>query len=107
MAEISFKDVEHDDAVRDELERRCEALAAEFPETTRFELHLTSTSPQVHARAHVTGKDVDAAAGATGPDARQAGQLALDKLERELRRHHDKKIFAHRREAQKAAGKRT
>ena len=56
----------------------------------------------------MVGKNTDAAAHAAAGEVRQAGERALDKLERELRRHHDKKIFGQRREAQKKSlGKRT
>ncbi len=104
---IRFKDVDHDDELRSRLEDRCRALAQEFPETMRFELSLSPASPDVDAHVHVAGKETDFAAHATAADARLAGDRALDKLERELRRKHDKKIFARRREAQRASGKRT
>lgn len=104
---IRFKDVEHDEAVKEQLERRCEALAQEFPETIRYEVNLTTGSKDVHAQAHVTGKDIDAAAQAVAPDARLAGDRSLEKLERELRRIHDKRIFSRRRAARKTTAKRT
>jgi ribosome-associated translation inhibitor RaiA len=104
---IRFKDVATDETVREQLEKRCEALADEFPETIRFEVNLSSGPNDIHAQAHVTGKDIDAAAHADAPDARLAGDRALDKLERELRRIHDKRIFGHRREARKTTAKRT
>jgi ribosome-associated translation inhibitor RaiA len=104
---IRFKDVENDDEVREVLQRRCDHLAAEFPELTKLELTLGASAARVAAHAHATGKSTDAAASADAPDSRQAGERALEKLERELRRVHDKRIFGRRREAQKAAGKRT
>jgi ribosome-associated translation inhibitor RaiA len=104
---IRFKDVENDDEIRDTLEKRCHHLAQEFPETRRYELTLTPMTLEVSAQGHVTGKDIDAAAHATSNDLRQAGERVIDKLERELRRLHDKKIFSRRREAQRATGKRT
>jgi ribosome-associated translation inhibitor RaiA len=104
---IRFKDVEHDEAARDHLQGRCEALAQEFPETIRYEVNLTAASKDVQAQVHVTGKDIDAAAHGVAPDARLAGERALEKLERELRRIHDKRIFSRRREARKTTAKRT
>jgi len=104
---IRFKDVEHDDEVRSHLEKRCESLVQEFPETLRYEVNVGPASTEVQAHAHVTGKDIDAAAHASGADARLAGEHALDKLERELRRIRDKRIFGRRRVAQKTSRKRT
>lgn len=104
---IRFKDVENDEEVRDLLDERCRRLSNEFPETARYELTIDQSSTELAAHAHVTGKGLDAAAHASGSDARQAGERALDKLERELRRVHDKRIFTHRREAQKGGRKRT
>ncbi len=104
---IRFKDVLEGEEFREELEQRCRRLAAEFPESVRYEITLSPSSLQTSAHAHVTGKDTDVAAHATAGDPRQAGDRVLDKLERELRREHDKRIFSHRREAQRAIGKRT
>ncbi|MGH0034878.1 MAG: HPF/RaiA family ribosome-associated protein [Myxococcota bacterium] len=104
---IRFKDVEHDESAREQLEKRCSGLSQEFPETNRFELNLSTGPNEIHAQAHVTGKDIDAAAHAFAPDPRLAGERALEKLERELRRIHDKRIFAHRREARKTNPKRS
>lgn len=107
LVEIHFRGIETDETLRELLEKRCAALAQEFPETSRFELTLSSENTEIDAHGHVLGKDTDEASHAMAPDARRAGERALDKLERELRRHHDKKIFAHRREAQKSSRKRT
>ncbi len=104
---IRFKDVPESDELRDELEKRCRHFAAEFPETTRYEVTLSPTSPEVFAQTHVTGKGTDIAAHASASEPRQAAERALDKLERELRREHDKRIFGRRREAQRAVRKRT
>ena len=103
---VRFKDVENDDETRTTLESRMATLEAEFPETVRIELTLTREAQQVEAHAHAVGKRTNAASQARADDARTAGELALDKLERELRRNHDKMIFSRRREAQKAIGKR-
>lgn len=101
MVAIRFKDVDHDAAVDEALENRCHALAGEFPETTHFEIALGVDAGQVSAHAHVSGKNTQFAAHASAPDARRAAESALDKLERELRRHHDKTIFSARRAVQK------
>ncbi|MCZ6462717.1 MAG: HPF/RaiA family ribosome-associated protein [Proteobacteria bacterium] len=104
---IRFKDLEPDDDLREILEKRCRHLSGEFPELNSFEITLSPNATEISAHAHVTGKDTDAASHANAEDVRQAGERALHKLERELRRGHDKRIFGQRREAQRAIGKRT
>ena len=100
---IHFNELEAEDAVRDHLQERCQHLAEEFPETNHFELTLEGDSSSVDAHAHVNGKHTRVAARTQGADnAWQAGDHVLDKLERELRKDHDKRIFAPRRKAQKS-----
>ena len=99
---VRFKDFASNQEVREILEARCHHLAQEFPETSQYELTLSLDSGDVCAHAHVSGRRTKAASHATASDMRQAAELALDKLERELRREHDKRIFAPRREAQRA-----
>ena len=106
MVAIRFKDVDHDAEVDEVLKNRCHALAAEFPETTHFEIALGLDAGHVSAHAHVSGKNTQFAAHASAPDARKAADSALEKLERELRRHHDKTIFSARRAVQKKRAKR-
>jgi ribosome-associated translation inhibitor RaiA len=103
---IHFKDVKQNDILQETLENRCHHLADEFPETTRYEITIGLDKNEVGAHAHVTGKNTSVSAHATAPDPRQAGEVALDKLERELRKEHDKRIFAPRREAKRSRIKR-
>lgn len=106
--EIHFKDLEYDDEVRDHLNDRCLHLAQEFPETTSFELTLQESAASIDCHIHVAGKRTQVASHASGAETpRQAGDQALDKVERELRKAHDKRIFQPRREAQKNRGKRS
>ncbi len=98
---ISFKDVDHDEQTRESIEKRCGRLAEEFQETAKFEVTLSPDGSSFSAHGRVTGKDTEAATHANGDDAAQASDRLLDKLERLLRRAHDKRIFAHRREAQR------
>lgn len=98
---VRFKDFANNPEIRETLEARCQHLAQEFPETTHYELTLSLDSEDVVAHALVSGKRTRVAAHAQASDLRQAGELALDKLERELRREHDKRIFTPRREAQR------
>ena len=104
---VHFKDLEHDDLLRDHVRTRCEHLAAEFPEATHFELTIEPGVNSFDAHGHVSGKRTRAAAHAAGAERpRQAADAVLDKLERELRKEHDKRIFTQRRKAQKASTKR-
>ena len=99
---IHFKDLEIDEAVRDHIQTRCEQLAEEFPETTSFEVTIERSPHAVDCHGHVSGKQTRAAAHASGLEtARHAGGAFLEKIERELRTHHDKRIFGQRRRAQK------
>ena len=105
---IHFKGIDMDEEVRDHLTGRCEHLSDEFPETTRYELTLqTDTNSGFEASCHVSGKRTSAASHIkSAENARQAGDHVLDKLERELRKDHDKRIFSPRRKAQKSQNKR-
>ena len=98
---IRFKDIEHDDDVHSHLESRLRQIAQDFPEAAHCELHLSADATEVTALAHASGKRIDLAAHAATQDPRAAGELALDKLQRELRREHDKRIFSRRREARR------
>ena len=107
---IHFNDVPIDKDLREHLEGRCEHLAAEFPEATSFEIHLSGEleGARCHGHGHVTGKRTRAAAHAeSANNLRHAGDQVIEKFERELRREHDKRIFGPRREAQKSRSKRS
>jgi ribosome-associated translation inhibitor RaiA len=99
---IRFKDIEADEELRNLLGKRCLSISEDFPETTHYELSLSLDSSEVSAHAHVSGRGIDLAAHASAEDTRTSGEAALDKLQRELRREHDKRIFGHRRSARKA-----
>ena len=98
---IAFKELEHDERVREAVQKRCEALAAEFHEVTRFEITLSADGVGLAAHGHVHGKGEDVGAQAQASELLPAAEELLDKLERQLRKHHDKRIFAQRREAQR------
>jgi ribosome-associated translation inhibitor RaiA len=98
---VHFGDVEHSDELNEALERRCRHLGDEFSETDRFEISLTPEHNDISVHAKVTGKNTSIAAHASGPHAKPAAEAALDRLERELRNRHDKRIFAARREAKR------
>jgi ribosome-associated translation inhibitor RaiA len=98
---VHFGDVEHTDELAAALEKRCLHLASEFSEAGQFEISLSTDRNDVSAHAKVTGKNTSVAAHANAPDARQAADAALDRLERELRNRHDKRIFTLRRAARR------
>ncbi len=98
---IRFKDIEHDDDVHSHLESRLRQLTHDFPEAAHYELSLSAQATDVAALVQARGRRIDLAAHAVTQDARAAGELALDKLQRELRREHDKRIFSRRREARR------
>lgn len=103
---ISFKDMETDETLRQLVEARCLEFAEEFPETTRFEITLRPDGVGHVAHGHVTGSHTEVATHAEAIDPSHAADRLLDKLVRQLRRVHEKRIFAHRREAQQAQLKR-
>jgi ribosomal subunit interface protein len=100
MVVVAFKDIEHDEEVREAIARRCRELWAEFHEVTRVEItFLEDGGAGYSAHGHVTGKGEDVGAHATAKALMPAAEALLDKLERQLRKHHDKRIFARRRES--------
>jgi putative sigma-54 modulation protein len=103
MVMVSFKDMATDEPARDAIHRRCAELASEFQEVTRFEITLVQDGVGFAGHGHVTGKGEDVGAQATAKEILAAAEALLDKLERQLRKHHDKRIFALRREAQRDA----
>ncbi len=101
-----LRDVERSDELNEALERRCQHLADEFTETDRFEISLSPDNNDISAHAKVIGKSTSISAHATAPNERQAADAALDRLERELRNRHDKRIFTPRREARRTKASR-
>ena len=103
---VHFRGVERTDELSEALESRCRHLADEFSETQRFEISLAPDNNDVSVSVLVTGKSTSISAHATAPHEKQAADAALDRLERELRNRHDKRIFMPRREAQRAKASR-
>ena len=102
----NFKDLSSDEAVREAVDARCQALAAEFPELVRIEVTLAPDGVGFTAHGHATGSHIDVATHATATQLLPAADKLLVKLERALRRTHDKRIFARRRQAQRKSPKR-
>ncbi len=104
---IHWKGLENDEEVHDHLIERCQHVAAEFPETNHYELSIEPSGREIRCHGHVNGKHMQVAAHTDGfPTARQVGDSVIDKLERELRKEHDKRIFGRRRKAQRDPGRR-
>jgi len=103
---VHFKDVPHSDKVRSSIESRCKQIGQEFDEVARFEISLEPNGTDIEAHGHATGKRTNVATQATGQNLRAAADNVLDKIERQLRKHHDKRIFSQRREAQRRPAKR-
>jgi ribosomal subunit interface protein len=98
---VTFKDVESDERVREAIEKRCAQLGEEFPELGRVDLTLSQDGAGFTVHGHVTGKGRDVGVQADASELLPAVDRALDKVERQLRTLHDKRIFAQRREAQR------
>ncbi|MCG8589900.1 MAG: HPF/RaiA family ribosome-associated protein [Proteobacteria bacterium] len=99
---IRFKDLHNDPTVREHLEKRCARLASRVNDLTRLELTLTPNAGEFAASGQAAARGISVAAHAAAEDIHLVGERVLDKLERELRREHDKRIYGRRRTAQKA-----
>ena len=102
---IHFRDCEQDEKVRKSIERHSERLAQEFHEINRFEVSLSTNGRGFDAHLHVTGKGTDAATQANASELGPAADMAFNKVEKQLRKIHDKRIFSQRREAQRERGR--
>jgi ribosomal subunit interface protein len=98
---IHFKDCEQDEKIRDSIEKHSARLAKEFHEINQFEVSLEPSGPGFIAHVHVTGKGTDASTQANASELGPAADLIFHKVERQLRKIHDKRIFGQRREAQR------
>jgi ribosome-associated translation inhibitor RaiA len=103
---VNFKDMPVQDEVRDAVAQRCQALAEEFPELTHVEVTLAPDGSGHSASGRVTGRKTELATHAAAPELGHAADRLLDTLRHQLRRSHDKRIFARRRAAQRENPKR-
>jgi ribosome-associated translation inhibitor RaiA len=94
--------LEVEEELKEELENRSRALFTEFPELTHVEITLSADGDGCLATGHVTGKSTELASHANADEPSHAADRLIDTLKQQLRRTHDKRIFAHRREAQKS-----
>jgi ribosome-associated translation inhibitor RaiA len=103
---VHLKDVENEEPVRESIEKRCVRLAEEFPEVDHFELKVDADGVGFLVHGHATGKNTDIATHATATEPGPAAEQVLDKIAKQLRKGHDKRIFSQRRAAQKHPPKR-
>jgi ribosomal subunit interface protein len=103
---IHFKEVEHDEPLKDSIEEQCQNLAESFHEITRIEVSLERSSAGFTAHGHVTGKGIDVATQSDANQMAPAVDVVFNKIERQLRKIHDKRIFSQRRDAQRDPPKR-
>ena len=96
---VHFKDMSVIDAVRDLVEERCVGLADEFPELTHLHVTLTPDGSGHHASIRVTGRRTELASHAQAPEPGHAADRLLDQVRHQLRRAHDRQIYAQRRRA--------
>jgi len=106
LVALHVKETDFTEDARRRLEERCQAVVDEFPEVTHLEVTLEPAGLGHSASAHATGKRTEAAGHATGEQASRVAEQALHKLEHQLRRVHDKRIFGQRREARQHPSKR-
>ena len=105
--EVHWRNLRTDPKTDEYLERRCLHMREEFPEADSFEISFQIEGQEIECHAHVDGKRTRLAAHSTGAQhSKQAAENALDKLEREMRKDHDKRIFGNRRKAQKSQPRR-
>jgi ribosomal subunit interface protein len=103
---IHFKEVEQDEPLRESIEKKVEDLGNEFREVSKIEISLSPNGIGFIANGHVTGKGTDIATHAEASELTPAVDSVFDKVGRQLRKLHDKRIFSQRREAQRAPPKR-
>jgi ribosomal subunit interface protein len=97
----TFKDMPVDEELRESIEARCAEIGREFHEVTRIEVTIAEDGVGYTVHGHVTGKGIDVGAQAQASETGPAADRLLDKVERQLRTLHDKRIFIQRREAQR------
>ncbi len=103
---IHFKEVEQDEPLRESIQQKSQQLASEFHEVSKVEISVASNGTGFVVNGHVTGKGTDIATQVEASELTPAVDSVFDKAERQLRKLHDKRIFAQRREAQRAPPKR-
>jgi ribosomal subunit interface protein len=103
---VHVRDATLTDSVREAIDKQCGRLVEEFKEVKKFEITISGNGVgfEVHGRA--TGKNTEIATHAIASEPGPAADQLFDKIERQLRKVHDKRIFSQRRSAQKDPPKR-
>ena len=103
---LHVRDVTVKDSVREAIDKHCGRLVEEFREVKRFEITISGDGLgyEIHGRA--TGKNTEVATQAAASEAGPAADQLFDRIERQLRKVHDKRIFGQRRLAQRDPPKR-
>jgi ribosomal subunit interface protein len=96
-----FKDIAVDERIQETIASRCESFAREFHEVLRIEVTLAEDGTGYAVNGHVTCKGRGVEAQAEASELAPAADRLLDKIERQLRTLHDKRIFSQRREARR------
>lgn len=92
-------DIRHSQKIQLEFNALVERLREEFPEAKKFEISFNRSGDLYDTHVHITGKELSVAARAKSRVMHDALVDGLDRAHRQLRKHHDKQIFGHRREA--------
>ena len=103
---VHHRDVPIGERLLASIERRCSSIADEFSEASRFEISFEPNGTGVMSHVHATGRHTDLSIHAEGSKPAIAADRVFDKVERQLRRVHDKRIFGRRREARRDQAKR-
>ena len=103
---VHHRDVHIGEKLLESIERRCSDIAVEFSETSRFEVSFEPSGAGVLSHVHATGRHTDVSIHAEASKPAIAADRVFQKIERQLRRVHDKRIFGRRREAQREPLKR-
>ncbi len=94
--QIRFHDAPHSEQIKTECEDLATEIRKEFQETSSVQVSLNRSGEDFEAHVHVTGKDIDIAAGAQNRAMREAAIEALNRARKQLRKHRDKLIGRHR-----------
>jgi ribosome-associated translation inhibitor RaiA len=100
---LQLEELPDAERVRSLCEERATQLRAEFPETTRVEVKVQRAGPEHETHIHVTGRELEVASRARGTDPLGSVHDAFEKARRQLRKHHDKRIYARRRDAHRGS----
>lgn len=100
---IHFHDLRSSESIRQECERLANNLRESFPETSKFEVRLSLNGELHETHIHVTGKDLEVASSAKHRELRDSVTDAFQRIQKQLRKRHDKQIFTRRRDATKSS----